>query len=259
MTCIVVVGAKIMPGKIALPSGSLLKFYSVALTIAFVSVVLIGARKPELNVNFDQITVHRINIVEPDGTTRMVLSDHAEFPGAFFMGKEYPRADRSVTGMLFNDDEGTENGGLIFGGNKDRDGTTHSWGHLSFDQYQRDQTMVLESTHDGSQSNVFYAVNDDTEIDPITPERSAEWQRIKAMSPGPERVVAAKAYRAQHPGAIVNRAYFGRGRDNAVTLQLKDPQGRTRLVAKVDPDGTPRIDFLDEQGKIVRSIGEKPE
>ncbi len=119
-----------------------------------------GARKPA-NTSFDQITVHRINIVEPDGTTRMVLSNHAEFPGAFYMGKEYPRTDRDATGMLFNNEEGTENGGLIFGGNKDKDGITHSYGHLSFDEYNRDQTLAMESSSDGGARDTYYAVNDD--------------------------------------------------------------------------------------------------
>ena len=68
--------------------------------------VLMGARKSAPNTTFDQITVHRINIVEPHGTTRMVLSNNAEFPGAYYMGKEYPRTDRDATGMLFNDEEG---------------------------------------------------------------------------------------------------------------------------------------------------------
>lgn len=139
-------------------SRSSLAIYSGVLTLAFASVVLMGARKSAPNASFDQITVRRINVVEPDGTTRLVISNHAEFPGSYFMGKEYPRTDRDATGMIFIDDEGTENGGLIFGGKKDKDGTTHSWGHLSFDQYQRDQTMVLESYSDGSQRNDYYAV-----------------------------------------------------------------------------------------------------
>jgi len=109
-----------------LSSQKFLTIYSGTLTLAFAGVVLIGARKPAPNASFDQITVHRINVIEPDGTTRMVLSDKAEFPGAYFLGKEYPRTDRDATGMLFNDEEGTENGGLIFGGKKDKDGVTHS-------------------------------------------------------------------------------------------------------------------------------------
>jgi hypothetical protein len=157
--------------------------------------------------------------------------------------------------MIFNDDEGTENGGLIFGGAKDKQGTTHSWGHLSFDQYQRDQTMVLESDNDGTERSVYYAVNDCDRAYALTPEFSAEWQRVKAMPPGPERTAASQAWHAKYPGGIVNRGYFGRGRNKSVTLSLKDMQGHPRLVASVSPDGTPKIDFLDDQGKIVRSIG----
>lgn len=31
--------------------------------------------------NLDEINVHRINVREPDGTLRMVVSDHALLPG----------------------------------------------------------------------------------------------------------------------------------------------------------------------------------
>ncbi|WP_052313351.1 hypothetical protein [Terriglobus roseus] len=228
--------------------------YSGAVTLAFAGVVLLGARRPAQNTSFDQITVHRINVVEPDGTTRMVLSNNAEFPGAYYLGKEYPRTDRDATGMLFNDEEGTENGGLIFGGKKDKNGVTHSWGHLSFDEYQRDQTMVLESNSDGASRNTYYALNDDDRPYSLTPQFSAEWQRVKAMPPGPARVAASQAWHTKYPGGIVNRGYFGRGRDKSVTLSLKDQQGRERLVASVGPDGAPRIDFLDASGKVIRSI-----
>ena len=232
-----------------------LAVYSGILTLAFAAVVLPGARKSAPNASFDQITVHRINIVEPDGTTRMVLSDNAEFPGSYYMGKEYSRTDRDATGMLFNDEEGTENGGLIFGGKKDKNGVTHSWGHLSFDEYQRDQTMVLESNSDGGSRSTYYALNDDDRPYSLTPQFSAEWQRVKAMPPGPERVSASKAWHAKYPGGIINRGYFGRGSDKSVSLDLKDQQGHVRLVARVAPDGTPSLQFLDAGGRVVRTIG----
>ncbi|HEY0162535.1 MAG TPA: hypothetical protein VGB69_07660 [Edaphobacter sp.] len=236
-----------------LSSSRFLAIYSGVLTIAFATVLLLGARKPN-NASFDQITVHRINIVEPDGTTRMILSDNAEFPGAYYMGKEYPRTDRDATGILFNNEEGTENGGLIFGGKKDKNGVTHSWGHLSFDEYNRDQTLVMESSSDGPSRNTYYAVNDDDRTWSITPEISAEGQRVRAMPQGPERIAAFKALRAKYPGGIVNRAYLGRSRDKAVGLTLRDQQGRERLIVRVAASGEPAIDFLDEQGKVVRSF-----
>jgi hypothetical protein len=90
-----------------------LVIYSCALTIVLAITVLCGAAALR-SASFDTITVHRINVVEPDGTLRMVIADRSQFPGSMFHGKEVPRPDRSATGMLFLDDEGTENGGLIF-------------------------------------------------------------------------------------------------------------------------------------------------
>jgi hypothetical protein len=235
------------------PTSRFLAIYSGALTVTLAAVLLLGARKPA-NASFDQITVHRINIVEPDGTTRMILSNHAEFPGAYYMGKEYPRTDRDATGMLFNNEEGTENGGLIFGGRKDEDGVTHSWGHLSFDEYGRDQTLAMESSSDGSSRNTYYAVNDDDSTWTITPQVSAEWQRAKAMPSGPERVAAISALRTKYPGGNFNRAYLGRGRDKSVSLSLKDQQDHERLVARVAANGEPILEFLDEKGKVLRTI-----
>jgi hypothetical protein len=229
--------------------------YSGALTIILAFIVLTGAIKSVPNASFDQITVHRINIVEPDGLTRMVISDNAEFPGAFYMGKEYPRSDRDATGMLFNNDEGTENGGFIFGGKKDADGTTHSWGHLSFDEYDRDQTLVMESSSDGHSRNSYYVLNDDDRPYGLTPDCVAEWERVKAMPPGPERVAASKTWHAKYPGGIINRASFGRDRDKSVSLSLKDQQGHERLKVCVAPDGTPLIEFLNASGKVMRTIG----
>ena len=92
-----------------------LAIYSGILTIVFAVTVLCGFAALR-NQSFDQLTVHRINFVEPDGTPRLIISDRAEFPGAFMRGKEYPRPDRrDAAGMLFMNDEASEMGGLIWG------------------------------------------------------------------------------------------------------------------------------------------------
>ena len=233
---------------------ALLALYAVVLTVAFGALLFLSARRQD-NGAFDQITVHRINVVEPDGTPRLVISNKASFPGSFFNGKEYPRTDRSSTGMIFADDEGTENGGLIFGGSKGDKGTGSSYGHLSFDNYQRDQTMVLESDNDGPERHIYFGLNDDDSAAPITPEMSAEWQKVKALPQGPERDAATKAFKARYSLHLVQRGYFGRDVDRSVALVLKDTQGHARLTARVAPDGTPQIQFLDSNGKVLRTLG----
>ena len=63
-------------------------------------------------------------------------------------------------GMIFYNDEGTENGGLIFGGERSKDGTKQSYGHLSFDAYEQDQTMVLESDQSGGDRQTRLQITD---------------------------------------------------------------------------------------------------
>jgi hypothetical protein len=122
-----------------------LAIYAGVLTIVF-AVTVLCAFTALRNQSFDQLTVHRINFVEPDGTPRLIISDRAEFPGAFMRGKEYPRPDRrDVAGLLFINDEASEMGGLIWSGLKDKDGKVQNHAHLSFDQYEQDQIFVIDS------------------------------------------------------------------------------------------------------------------
>jgi len=79
--------------------------------------------------------------------TRMVISNKADFPGAIFHGKEY-KHPRPAAGILFFNDEGTEDGGLVYGGARDKNGKVSNHGHLSFDNFDQDQTLVLESNQD---------------------------------------------------------------------------------------------------------------
>ena len=119
-----------------LSSQRFLAVYSGVLTIVFCVTILCGFTGATAKQNFDVIDVHRINVREPDGTLRMVISNMQSFPGAIVKGKEYPHQDRKAAGMLFFDNEGTEDGGLIFGAFKDAKGDlSESNVHLSFDQY----------------------------------------------------------------------------------------------------------------------------
>ena len=83
--------------------------YSAVLSTVFAIVLLMAARSHR-SETFDEITVRRINLVEPDGTLRMVLSNHDQMPGIIVKGKEFPKVDRPEAGMLFYNDEGSENG-----------------------------------------------------------------------------------------------------------------------------------------------------
>ena len=104
---------------------------------------------------FDEIDVKRINVREEDGTLRLVISNTQRFPGIVVKGKEQPHPNRRTAGVLFFNEEGTENGGLTFDGSN-RDGKVSSTGHLSFDRYEQDQ--VIQLTQGEEQGSRFAAL-----------------------------------------------------------------------------------------------------
>jgi hypothetical protein len=231
-----------------------LAIYSGILTVAFAIVVLAGFAESRHKQAFDEIDVHRINLIEPDGTLRMVISDKADFPGIIIRGKETPHPDRSTAGMLFFNDEATENGGLIFGGSKDKEGKVTSYGHLSFDQYEQDQVFSIDAgEEDGKRSSEMRMI--DQPDHPITQEMAAP-ERIGKL-PKEQQAEAWKQLRETTPHSET-RIVLGRSDDHSVALRLKDEQGRDRLVIRVQPDGTPVLQFLDEHGKVTSQLPQHP-
>ncbi len=140
----------------------ILLVYSGVLTLVL-CVVLLSASSSMKKASFDEIDVKRINVIEPDGTVRLIISDKTHFPGLIVKGKEYPH-DRQTAGMLFFDDEGTEDGGLIFGGLKEKNGEVQTWGHLSFDQYQGDQVLVLDAGEEEGQRHSGMQIIDQPDV-----------------------------------------------------------------------------------------------
>lgn len=221
----------------------LLLVYSGVLTIVLSIVLLTGAAS-EKKTSFDEIDVKRINVVEPDGTVRLIISDKAHFPGLIVKGKEYPH-DRPTAGLLFFNDEGTENGGLIFGGKKNKEGKIENWGHLSFDQYEGDQVMVIDAGEEQGQRHSAVEVIDEPDI---------------PMSEITDALLLAPAQRQARLEQLFSknkshkRIYMGRSTDQSAALQLKDGQGRDRIVLKVAADGNPSLQFLDELGNVTSQL-----
>ncbi|HXZ26657.1 MAG TPA: hypothetical protein VEG08_01525 [Terriglobales bacterium] len=233
-------------------SGKFLMVYSGVLTIVFGATLLTGLSADSRVKQFDEISVHRINVVEPDGTLRMVISDRASFPGSFVKGKEIARADRKATGLLFLDDEGTEMGGLIFGGGKNKDGAVASNGHLSFDQYMQDQVFTIDAGESNGHRYSALVISDRGDY-PITEAFEAA-ARIRALPPEQQRAAWLEFYKT-HPGDQ-NRIILGRY-DGSVLLRMKDTQERDRIVMKVDVNGQPTIQLLDEHGKVIGQLPPK--
>jgi hypothetical protein len=193
----------------------LLIVYSAVVSTVLLAVVLIGAKKPSIK-EFDELRVHRIDVVEPDGTLRMVIANKDRLPPVIIKGKEHPEMGerRPQAGMIFYNDEGTENGGLIFGGRKNEKGEViDSGGSLSFDKYGAGQIMELAGVDD--KDNQFAGL---------------------AVSQGGQRI------------------WIGHGNSGVASVSLTDANGKNRIVMQVGSDGTPSLGFFDAQGKLVQEL-----
>lgn len=236
-----------------LPFDKLLAAGAAGLATVLAGVTVTQAVSEPKTQAFRTLDVQRVNLREADGTLRLVMAGKSSFPGIIWRGKDYPHPGRNdAAGWIFLNDEGTENGGLIWGARKGPDGKVSGFGHLSFDQYEQDQVVVLEQSEDAGARGAALTIQDR----PDYPMQIAEEARVRAMPEGPEK---AKALAALDKGNDApKRLTFGKehspnGQD-AAGLVLSDATGKSRLRVLVQSKGEPSIQFLDANGKPVRTI-----
>jgi hypothetical protein len=196
---------------------------------------------------FVEIDVQRINIREPDGTLRMTISNSATAPGLIFKGTEHAFPNRQAAGILFFNDEGSENGGLLFGGAK-KGQNVSTGGHLSFDQYEQDQVISLDQTEDHGRRRAGLTFFDR----PATPIPLDLIDKLSTAEGSAEFETLAKAGGFGYP-----RLFIGKTEERDSALILRDAKGLARLRLSVTPAGVASVEFMDESGKVVRRIAEK--
>jgi hypothetical protein len=200
--------------------------------------------------NLGEITVERINVVDHDGTLRLVIANKDRMHPGVIGGKTLQRA-RPVAGFIFFNDQGDEAGGMTLTG-REENGQRVADAGLMFDQLGQDQTIGFDYTEQNGQRSAAFKVWDRPDApladlvekinaanaiaDPAA--RQAELARVRAAAPKPAQ-----------------RVFVGKGRDRVATVQLADAQGRTRLALKVDGAGAASLEFLDADGKLVRRVG----
>lgn len=185
------------------------------------------------------LTAQRINIVEPDGTLRLVLTSSALLPALILRGREHAHPNRPpLAGLVFFNDEATEQGGLVFAGSS-TDGQVSSGVHLSFDNYEQDQALVLSSHDDGHDQRVAWLEFVDR----------PEWSLADILEEAPADGDAQRLT-ADLPQAV-KRMRLARESDGSVGLTLRDASGRPRIVLRVPATGDPSIDVLSEDGTTV--------
>ena len=230
-----------------------LRAYAITSSLLLVVVAATAFRQAGPAKSAGEITVERINIVDANGTLRMVLAGKDRMHPGVMDGITIDRP-RPVAGMLFFNDEGDEVGGLTYTGTM-AGGRGRANAGIMFDQLKQDQTIGISYQESNGQRSAGLQVWDRSDTVRLSV-LIAKLNAANKLPAGAERDQAVAAIRSTAPPGP-RRVFVGKTADKAATMVLSDGDGRARLRLAVDAAGNPRIEFLDESGRIVARIPDK--
>lgn len=225
-----------------------LKLYAIFLTIVVITLAVIVVFTL-CNNHFKEITAERINIVEPDGMLRMVISDQKNQHPGKMNGKVMFNRERPA-GMIFFNNEGDEDGGFVYDGNKNGASMTYS-----FDQYKNDQVMQLQYNQDndgkGKMVTRSYGLKLWDRPDDFT------LSNLIGYVDSLKKLNDTNAYNAgiaklKAEGRLGQQRFLaGKNENGEVGLFLRDSKGTPRLKIFIDKNDQPVIQTLDQKGKVI--------
>jgi hypothetical protein len=201
--------------------------------------------------HFKLIEANKVNIREADGTLKASLSNARGF-------KVFGRTDQDVTfsGLMFYNEEGKEEGGLVYEGRALPGGQRASAG-LTFDQYLQDQNIYLH--HDEQKDANGFSIDDGLSINarPDFTQGREEYQIYNRLDKLPEEQKEAESLKAAQAGKIMTpRVFVGvrRGLKDKTAyddtgLFIRNRWGQRAIRLYVDNDNKPHFEIYDPEGK----------
>src|SRR5262245_40665587 len=135
-----------------------LRAYAIVTSLALIVLAAAAFRQTGKPQNLGEINVERINVVDANGTLRMVIANKDRMHPGVMDGKTIDRP-RPVAGMIVFNDEGDEVGGLTYSG-QDRNGVRSANAGLMFDQLKQDQTIGFSYSEGGGRRTAGFQVWD---------------------------------------------------------------------------------------------------
>lgn len=219
-----------------------------------------SAFKKNGNQKFSEIDVERINIIEKDGTVKMIITNVDKFPNGntIINGRKTNETRKKRSGMLFFNEDGIECGGFIYDGEKKENG--HSSGlSLTYDQYNGDQVMQLlnQDYQEGDKRFVSTSLVFNDRPAKETQEQSAEISKeLEALRKEDPQLMQKKYKEYQEQGLIggAPRVMLGKTRSQNNGLFLFDDKGMPKAMFYVDKNNNAKLDFFDDKGEVIASF-----
>ncbi|HEV7780057.1 MAG TPA: hypothetical protein VGO58_02270, partial [Chitinophagaceae bacterium] len=187
---------------------------------------------------FDELDVKRLNLIEEDGKTSLIIANKKKLPGAITNGRVLSDAKgQRGPGLLFYNDEGDECGGYLFG----------NWGtHFSMDQLKQDQAVYMQVINGNKDEPLrtagFW----------VTPQSYLLSSDVMDRKMDSINTITDKSERDKARTNLLqgldkyNKAFMGKNRDDDTGLFLFDKNFNTRMRLYVDTLGNPKLEFIDE-------------
>jgi hypothetical protein len=229
-----------------------LKMYAIVATLCCLTLIASAFTLQSRKQKFEEIDVERINIVEKDGKLRMVISNQERQHPGIVNGKVIERKGPRPPGMIFFNHLGDEMGGMIFGEN----GPNGHFGSLTWDKVRNDQTIGfrhLEGDNGTSQTGLEVWQQPNLPSDVV----NAKYEAASKITDENARKAAIQAM-IDNGELTTYRLFLGKRRDNSTMLLMSDIKGKPRIRMQVAPDGAPKLEFLDEAGKVIYSLPNPP-
>lgn len=169
------------------------------------------------NQKFSEIDVERINIVEKDGTVKMVITNVERFPNGSdkINGTPTNEQRKKRSGMLFFNEDGIECGGFL---------------------------MFNDRPSKESQTRTTEIMKELEELGKKDPKSANEKYKV---------------YEAQGLVGGSPRVMLGKSRSENNGLFLFDNKGMPKAMFYVDKENNAKLDFFDEKGGVIASFPEK--
>lgn len=227
----------------------ILKMYSISLTLVLVFILVSDFKSDSSSQKFDEITVERINIVEADGTLKMVISNQERQHPGMIDGKKFDDRERSP-GIIFFNEEQDEVGGLMYSGNKEEGANLV----LSIDQYKNDQIMQLMQSTNKDGDNRYGLQLWERDKNLTIPLLQKTMDSLDKEGYNYRRKL--EYLKRKNGGEPINepRLFIGRNYNRETGLFIQDKYGNDRLRFYIDSDNIPKLEVLDENGKLIKDI-----
>lgn len=222
----------------------LLKWYAAVSTVAILFLLYQSLQPKSTHLQLEELDVERVNVVEKDGTLKMVISNKKRQHPGLSNFKSMPARERQA-GIMFFNSSGDECGGFTYDGTREEADMG-----FSFDQFRNDQIMQLQyGQHaEGDSTKRQYGLKLWDRSDDFTlAQLLALVDSLQRLKQQDELNKQFKALRAK--GMLgVERMFAGKTVDGEVGLFIRDDKGRIRIKIYCDRQNNPRLTVVDENG-----------